>query len=313
MNLIFHADDFGISPEQSRRILDRSGACGGSGALNSLSVLVNSPSFPACAALLDAHLDHIHVGLHVNVVEGTCCAEPGAVGLLVDEAGMFKLGFATLLLSARGNARSAYRAQLQTEIGAQIDVFLSRFPQMREHMRVDSHQHFHLIPVVFEALVGALQERGCTLEYLRIPAEPVTPFLRTPSVWFKIPPINWVKHWLLDYLWRLDKRIWRTSPLPPYQDVSAVFCGIDFSGHMTEDRIRRVLPAFVRYAGAHDMDLEFLFHPGGYPDAACALNPALDGFVAFYTSPFREAEGQALEALGADPGQPGYREGEHGA
>ena len=301
MDLIFHADDFGITPEQSEHILRCSDICGGTGALNSLSVLVNSPHFPTCADLLDEHLDSLRVGLHVNIVEGRCCADPATIPLLVDGNGVFKHSFAELLFAPRGEMRCAYRSQLAAEIGAQLDAYLARFPQMRGCLRLDSHQHFHLIPLVFAALLNALDARGCTLEYLRVPAEPLAPFALTPAVWTRIPPINLIKQWLLDYLWRIDRKIWEASALAPYEQLSAIFCGINFSGHMTVDRVTEVFPAFVEYAQTRNMALELLFHPGGYRDSADALNPALDGFVAFYTSPLRAAEGETLRAL-AIPG-----------
>jgi len=117
MDLIFHADDFGITPEQSEHILRCSDICGGTGALNSLSVLVNSPHFPTCADLLDEHLDSLRVGLHVNIVEGRCCADPATIPLLVDGNGVFKHSFAELLFAPRGEMRCAYRSQLAAEIG----------------------------------------------------------------------------------------------------------------------------------------------------------------------------------------------------
>ena len=51
MDFIFHADDFGITLEQSRRILEFCDGCpGGRGLLNSLSVLAGSPRFEDPAA-----------------------------------------------------------------------------------------------------------------------------------------------------------------------------------------------------------------------------------------------------------------------
>jgi len=39
-----HADDFGITPGQAKAILSLSSSCGGSGALNSVSIFANSPA-----------------------------------------------------------------------------------------------------------------------------------------------------------------------------------------------------------------------------------------------------------------------------
>lgn len=289
--IVCHADDFGISPAQSRRILACSSACKGVGALNSVSVLVNSTAFPECAELLRAEGAGLHVGLHVNVVEGPCCADPASVRLLVDEQGIFCLGFAGLLLKSLLRPADM-RDQLGVEVGAQLDAFLEAFPEMKDALRVDSHQHFHMIPAVFDALLQAIESRGCTLEHLRVPAEPVLPFLAAPASLLKIPPVNWVKHGVLNFLWRFNR-----GKVPNWRDISAVFCGINFSGRMLAENVALVLGAFERYAEKRGMKLELLFHPGGVDEESECLNPALDGFVAFYRSPNRAGEARALQSL----------------
>lgn len=291
--VIVHADDFGIDPDQSRRILACSSACGGRGALNSLSVLVTSPRFRECVELLRPHQNDILVGLHVNLVEGPCAADCGDVPMLVDERGVFKLGFGGLLLSSVLHPR-AMRRQVTCEVEAQLDLFLDAFPDSRDALRVDSHQHFHMIPAVFDSLVEAVESRGCTLEYLRVPAEPLKPFVES-GVLRNVPPINWVKHVVLNGLWQLNKR-----KLPGLKAKAAVFCGINFSGRMTTENVSSVLAAYKEYARDHDMALELLFHPGAVEDEARCLNPNLPGFVDFYRSPNRDAEAYTLITL--EPG-----------
>ncbi|ANE22497.1 hypothetical protein AAY81_04450 [Denitrobacterium detoxificans] len=290
-DIIYHADDYGITPAQSELILSYAKACGGTGALNSVSVMVNAPSFSESIPLLQKQQENILASLHVNVVEGPCCADPKSIPLLVDDKGIFRQSFASMLKLSFSSQKAKLTNQLSTEIGAQLDRHLAALPHAKDALRIDSHQHFHLIPAVFDALLRAVESRGCTIAFLRIPAEPVLPFLKTPRVWLRIPAINWVKHWLLNFLWRMDKK-----NLPNYQDISAIFCGINFSGHMTPERVAAVLPAFKAYARKRNMPLELLFHPGAVPQED-ALNPKLTGFVEFYTSPLRGIEGEALRSL----------------
>jgi len=260
------------------------------GSLNSLSVLVTSPRYHECAALLKPLGDELSVGLHVNLVEGSCAADAERIPLLVDDAGTFKRGFGGLLLVSIARPRAS-REQIAEEIRAQIELFLSEFPDLKERLRVDSHQHFHLIPAVFDALVRAIEESGCTVEYIRIPAEPLMPFLRSHSMHL-VPAINWVKQGVLNVLWQVNKR-----KVPGLREHTAVFCGIGFSGRMTKENVSRVAPAFKRYAAAKGMPVEFLFHPGGVGGADECLNPALAGFVDFYVSPNRVAEADAVKSL----------------
>jgi hypothetical protein len=285
--IVFHADDFGITPEQSGRILD----CREHGILNSLSVIVTSPRLDECLPLLETRGEGLLVGLHANVVEGRCLSDPADVPLLVDEQGVFRQSFASMLRLSQGRSHDELAAQLERELSAQISLFAERVPQARDHLRVDGHQHFQLIPAVFEALLAAIQSSGCHLDYLRVPAEPTSPFL-TSGVMGGVEPLNWVKHGLLDWLWGID-----SARLPSYRSVSALFCGICFSGHMDAERVSRVFPAFMRLARREEMDVEFLFHPGRVADRASCLNPGLEGFVEFSTGEGRDVERAALMSL----------------
>lgn len=297
MTVTFHADDFGITLDQSRRILALSSRCGGEGALGGVSVLVNGPQAEACADLLKPHAGRLRVCLHVNLVEGRCCADPAEIPLLVNDTGMFSLGYGAMLAGSAGPRAAELRRQMACEIEAQIDRFLGFFPDARERFCVDSHQHTHLVPVAFGALGDALASRGCRLAYLRVPAEPLAPFLTSPASLARIPPVNWVKHALLNALWRFDRRSFPELAAQA-EAIADVFCGINYSGCMTPSNVRGVLPAFEAYARRRGKGLELLFHPGGIDRAEDSLNPGLEGFVAFETSPLRAEEARSLRMLG---------------
>lgn len=298
MDVIIHADDFGIEPAQSARILE---CCSGvgkgevaeKGLLNSLSIFANSPRFDECAALLDARPADLRLGVHLNFVEGPCCADPAQVPLLVDEKGFFKLGYGGLLAGSFGGGSAELSRQLQVEAAAQIARVVERFPHMADHLRLDGHQHTQLIPAVFKAVLGAAAQSGCHLDYLRIPAEPTAAFLQSGTA-KSIAPINWVKHELLNRLWQMDRRLLAESGLGAYQDISAVFCGVLFSGHMDQDRVAAVLSGLAQVAEKRGMQLELLFHPGRVNDARQCLNPDLPGFVEFSCGEGRDVEHDAL-------------------
>lgn len=296
-DVIVHADDFGINPRQSECIL----SCAREGLLNSTSVMVGSPHFSECAKLLDARPQGMRIGLHENLVEGPCCARPEDVPLLVDGRGYFNRSFVDLFRMSLGAGHDELRRQAGIEIAAQLERFVGRFPEQGEHLRIDGHQHFQLIPAVFEATLDAVRDGGYRLEYLRIPAEPTRPFLR-PNVFFTIKPINWAKHLVLNWCWQRDRPL--MERLGRYEDLSALFCGVLFSGHMDQGRVRKVFPAYAREAGRRGMSVEFLFHPGGERDAAQCLNPDMQGFVAFYQSPGRDVEREALMGLALEGNSP---------
>lgn len=284
MDIIIHADDFGIAPEQSERILQ----CARNGALNSLSVLVGSPAFEQCANLLEDRPAHLRVGLHLNLVEGPCCADPGRIPMLADANGMFCNSFAGLLRLSMSSRHYELVEQVAIEAQAQLERFLGRFSELAGRLRIDGHQHFQLIPAVFEGMLLALDRVGCTVEYVRIPAESLKPFIDR-AVLATIEPVNWAKHGMLNFCWQQNCVRLQAQPF-----MTALFCGVLFSGEMSAGRVAQVMPAYIELARLQGMDVEFLFHPGGVEDAHDMLNPDLDGFVDFYRSPGRRIEYDAL-------------------
>ena len=294
MDAIIHADDFGITLDQSKDILACSSACGGAGALNSTSALVTSPAFPECAAFARPFVDAgcIRMGLHLNLVEGPALSTAEEAPLLVGEDGRFRCGFAQMLLLSGGPQREELTQQVRQEARAQIRAFLDAFPDLRGRLRVDSHQHFHLIPAVFAGLLAAVDDEGCTLEYLRIPAEPLGPYLRTPAVRKHVTPVNLVKNALLNALWKqCASRYPETLPAP------ARFYGLALSGRMQHAADEAFLERAFADAARDGRDVELLFHPGGVPSEDACLDADLKGFCAFYLSPDRAAEAKALRRL----------------
>lgn len=307
MQLIFHADDFGINVEQSYLILSCSEGCGGKGPLNSTSMLVGSPHAEECAELIRPFVDAgaIRIGLHLNLVEGPCCAPAQEIPLLVDTRGMLSIGFAGMLAKTSAPRSGEIRRQIKREIEAQVARFLELFPAERAHLRVDSHQHFHLIPAVFDALLSTLEEQGCTLEYLRIPAEPMGPYLAAKENRKNYPPVNGVKNALLNALWSKDRAIvgkhTGTGAEEFLREKSATFYGLMLSGRMEYAATPAMIDAFEREAESRKTATEVLFHPGGVDDLGQCLDPDLAGFTDFYLSPHRTLERESLRAIDFRP------------
>ncbi len=85
-NIWFHADDFGVTTGQSERILD----CYQNGALNSISVIANTPVLEETLEILDrADPDKTRIRrvLHLNFVEGKPLSGAENVPDLVDSSG----------------------------------------------------------------------------------------------------------------------------------------------------------------------------------------------------------------------------------
>lgn len=289
-HIIFHADDFGANREVSEHILD----CFRDGALNSLSVLPNSPHLAECMELLDAYRDRIAVSIHFNLAEGHCLADEALVPLLVDERGMFSISFFKVLLFSYTPKRRELKRQLQAEMKAQIKAML---PYVRE-LRIDSHQHYHMIPLVLQSIFAAreeLRKEGESIPeitFIRIPAEPMLPFLKHPALYRTYRPVNFVKNIVLNVLNRMDRLL-----LKPYYKKSAVFFGILLSGKMDLERVQLLKKDFLKIAKKKGLPLEILCHPGGVKKPDELLDVQNRDCVRFYMDRGRRIEKDMLQRV----------------
>lgn len=273
------ADDYGLCESVSEHIRE----CVDAGALNKISVF---PNFDLDITKLKN--DKLHLSLHLNLVEGRCVSDPAKLSLLVDAEGNFRFSFVGLYLQSILNSRDFY-TQVYEEIKSQILLWQSKVGEGSPLM-IDSHQHTHMIPSVFKALVRVIEELGVEIKYLRIPAEPIFPFVMTPTLYFTYSPVNLIKQWLLKLFWLIDKKQYKKHPFP-----TAYFFGILFSGRMDEVRVGKVLTRFIRMARRRKRDIEILFHPG-YVDGELPGGKNII-FDKFYLSSGRRIEFDAVTRI----------------
>lgn len=280
--VIFHADDYGIFPELSNNIFN----CIKQGALNSVSIMSNSRCFDECMSLLEDYNDKLLKTIHLNVVEGYSLSSVEEVPGLVDENGMFTPQFAKkLLISFIPWIRKKYFAYFYSEIDKQVERAL---PYINPNaVRLDSHGHYHMLPVFFDAMMKVVEDRGLNLEYVRMPRE-VVRFYKSAGV--KVLPINMIKVAILNLLYEIDyrkhKKVLRNIK-------RAVFVGVMLSGHMNYEDVSRVLPYAKEYADSHGCDVELLFHPGGTDDEKEISQVTFKADREFFLSKNREIEADA--------------------
>ena len=125
--------------------------------------------------------------------------------------------------------------QLYNEIKAQIDFWKNKMGE-NTPILIDSHQHTHMIPLIFRTLMRVIREEDVDVEYIRIPAEPILPFIKSPSLYLTFSPVGLVKQWLLKFLNLVNRREFKKANIK-----SAAFMGILFSGRLTEDKINKLL------------------------------------------------------------------------
>lgn len=114
--LIVNADDFGLSSEVNRGIIEAHTR----GILTSTTLLANSPAFSEAVELAGKNAG-LGVGVHLNLVRGRPLSPAGEVPLLVDSDGMFRR-FRVKRLTGEflEQAEAEYRRQLRRVIEAGV-------------------------------------------------------------------------------------------------------------------------------------------------------------------------------------------------
>ena len=281
----FHADDFGLFPAQSRRILD----CRENGALNGISVFPNGDDLLDCLALLpDSGLS---LTVHLNLMQGHCLADPSSVSLLTDQDGVFSVGFGELLFCPLFGKRDAYKQQLKRELSAQIHALQPVFQKKNLPLRIDGHAHWHMIPVVFDALMEVIRDEALPVSYIRIPAEPASVYLKNFFRILPFSPINIVKSLLLGILALVNRRRWKEAL---GQMENRIFLGVLLSGCFDLRRMKVVLTDAEYLARKHGCRLELLAHPGSVYEEADIARVTNENDRRFFTSPARAREAESL-------------------
>ncbi|MBI2266084.1 MAG: ChbG/HpnK family deacetylase [Armatimonadetes bacterium] len=153
-SLIIHADDFGLTPEVSRGILD---ACS-KGIATSTSIMVNTPYLDEVLPSARSHPD-LDFGIHVNLTHGSPLSPPDRIPSLVNKDGRFFGGPRKFLedLSALRIEDIETEARAQLELGLSLGLAISH---------LDSHHHVHRNPYVLTVLTGLAKRYGLALRSL---------------------------------------------------------------------------------------------------------------------------------------------------
>lgn len=256
-NVDIHADDFGYSLKTSIDILE----CLKQGKLDSISVMSNMFAFKQSMDLLYDAIEELPflplMSVHLNIPEG------------YDEKGYFPMSWAKLFLSSYSFKRKEVKNELKRYLKKQIDdaqIEIERcIVKARENnikcyqngIRLDSHIHTHLIPVVWDALIEIIAEEKYNIEYIRNPKEPLMLFLKNASLLKTYSPVNLIKNRILMlYSYEVDRFCDKNGLDRMYM------WGLMMSGRMDYDRIKTVYPDMSEKALRDKRRLELLFHPG---------------------------------------------------
>jgi predicted glycoside hydrolase/deacetylase ChbG (UPF0249 family) len=297
MQLIVNADDFGLCPEVNAAV-ERAFACG---LLRSASLLVTGPSFAEACAIA-RRLPGLSVGLHVALVhEPTACVDGTRAGLCGQDGRLparftdFLRGWWTRRISPEDVSR---------EVSAQLRL-MCRAGLRPTHL--DSHQHLHLLPGVFDICLHLCREYDI-------------PFIRVPGrgLMEASAPVGPARRLQFGLVGRLAAGARRRLGEGPPRCVDGVW-GLPEAGHQTVSGMVALITRMPD--GLHELAVhpasrnieDRVRYPWGYDwrgelDALCAtqVRDAVDRAGARITD-FRSASRQgsgALSAAATGPAKP---------
>ena len=272
----FCADDYGISEESNRRIEE----CLDCGAFKKISVLPNGE-----IENFTERLSGSDIALHLNLVEGRPLSKPEEIRLLVNKKGFFKYSFLGLFALSLSRKRKLFEKHLYKEIQSQIKFWEKTMGECGKCILIDSHQHTHMIPLVFKTLVRVIEDEKVNVDSLRIPAEPLLPYIFTPSLYRDYSLKGFVKQWILKGLAVINRKEFKKLKID-----SAYFMGVMLSGKLEEKKIKKLLPHYLKIAEKRGKDIEIGFHPGYLKEGEKLAEGLRKDFEKFYFSSWREVE-----------------------
>ncbi len=165
--VIFNADDFGFSPQvnEAVRLAHQKGV------LTSASLMASEPGFTE-AVEMARNLPLLGVGLHLVVTTDRALLPRKQIPDLVDKDGRFGRD------PFRTGIKYAVSPRAQNQLRAEIAAQFARFAETGlAGTHVDGHQHFHLPPVVWDAVLeNCVRYR---IFRLRVPHEEIRSHLQT--------------------------------------------------------------------------------------------------------------------------------------
>ena len=263
MAVDIHADDYALTKHTSEEMLE----CMREGKLDSISIVANTSHFDECMDMLYSAVPTLpflpKMSVHINLVEGLSLADSGFGSYLSFSWGKL------LVYSYFTLPNSKIRTGIKKEIAAQTEKCMSAINKCIEIardnnvacsqklLRLDSHQHTHHLPIVWNAITDVISEKNYDIEYIRCSREPLSVFLSAPGLYSTYRPVNAVKNLILTmYSGKIDRYCQGHGLAKMY------LWGLLMSGKMDHKRVDRLTEAMVKKAHDKGRDLEILFHPG---------------------------------------------------
>ena len=274
---LLHADDLGLAEGVDAAIIDLAQ----SGRLQGASLLVNGPSAANAVEAWHDLADPPPLTLHLCLTEGhrlaNCPDLPS--------------GFGTLLLAS---LLPWQRRRIATQLRTVLQQQISRYRQLTglSHIRLDGHQHIHLVPLVLDVVLDLAPSESIT--WVRTTREHLPEGLSLRLWWRSLQTGGLIKWLVLQLLSGLAIPRLRRAGIA----TNRHFAGVLFSGSMFGTAFRRSWEtAYSSSEVERASQPVVLIHPA-IPDAASGMDQeAFLQSVAFFSSTNRQKEWTSARQL----------------
>lgn len=241
--LIVNADDFGLTENVNRGILDAHRE----GIVTSTTLLANGMAFEAAAAA-SKRFPRLGIGVHLNLTEGMPVADASHIRTLVDRGGRLHMSPARLWAGIVTGQVSL--SDIEFELRAQVSKVI-RAGIRPTHF--DGHKHIHVLPRVSEIVIRLAHEFH--IPAVRCPMEQ-NAHASGPLRNWRFSRISTLKQYLVsravyDRARSFRKQLARAGLLSPDN-----FFGISLTGFLDASATRHVLENLPRGTS------ELMCHPG---------------------------------------------------
>ena len=251
MKIIITADDFGLT----KGITDNIFRCIGTTPLTNVSLVPNGLAFTYAVEKIKQRPPE-SITIHLNTIEFYPVADPKDLNDILNKKGQLHLGFLKTYLKYSFSTRAQKKKiknQFTLEYRAQIEKTTEALNL--SEIKIDSHQHLHMLPFLFDILIELKKEFPIT--YIRIPEET---FCRVPLNWFfpiprKIIPL--IKHLVLRFFAHRNRRIITKSGI----SFPNLFLGVMIPGDLNEHKTNQLVKGIVSKLKDKDI-FELVLHPG---------------------------------------------------
>lgn len=255
----YHADDYAISINNSKRMIELMK----SGKLNSFSIIANMGCYEDCMALLKEAWPTLKtkplISIHLNLIDGFWLS---SISNELIHNSWGKLFIASCMPL---HGKKLLSEELTKELACQIKRVYDDTRSLTNdegnpvELRLDSHVHTHMIPIVFDSMIEALKQLNLLTEvkYVRNSVEPLRMFLNTEGIKGTCPKINAIKNVILNILGASVRKKLIIHNIP-----TGMLWGLMMSGKMDHERVSILLPKMKEHAKSKDLYLEILCHPG---------------------------------------------------